>query len=186
MPRMKFLLIAVILLLPLFAFGQAQVPTEPLGDVARRHRAAKKTRPTRVITTDDVSQKKSDDVAVSTGSVSQQEPAIQNRDTRSGDAASELEKQTKAYRKQVADQIARVNELERELAVAQREVAVQATSYYMDAGGRLRDPKAWTERREALDKQVAEKQQQVNEARQKLDDLRDEARKMGIAASALE
>jgi len=76
--------------------------------------------------------------------------------------------------------------LEKEVAEIEHTQKVQSTNFYLDAGARLRDPKKWTELREKQDKEVAEKQQKLQEARAKLDQLLEQARKLGIPTDTLQ
>jgi hypothetical protein len=76
--------------------------------------------------------------------------------------------------------------LQRELNVKQQEYALQTTKYYADAGTALRDPQAWASSRKDYEDQIAEKQKQIQEATQALEDLQEQGRKAGASASIFE
>src|SRR5207237_8957389 len=79
-----------------------------------------------------------------------------------------------------------ISRLERELDVSTREWKLQQAAFYADAGNQLRDPAAWAERERKYNDETKQKQQALADARQKLDDLQDQARKAGLPSSAAE
>ena len=74
----------------------------------------------------------------------------------------------------------------RELDVLQREYQLRAAAMYADAGNRLRNQGAWDKEDAQYKQQIADKQKSVDDAKQKLDDLREEARKSGAPTSVQE
>jgi hypothetical protein len=79
-----------------------------------------------------------------------------------------------------------ISRLERELDVATREWKLQQATYYADAGNQLRDPAAFAERERKFNDQTKQKQQAIADAKQKLDDMQEQARKSGLPSSAVE
>lgn len=79
-----------------------------------------------------------------------------------------------------------ISRLERELDVSTREWKLQQAAFYADAGNQLRDPAAWAERERKYNDETKQKQQALADARQKLDDLQEQARKAGLPSSAAE
>lgn len=71
----------------------------------------------------------------------------------------------------------------RELDVLQREYQLRAAAFYADAGNRLRNQGAWDQEDAKYKEQIADKQKQLDAAKQKLDDLQEEARKAGMPSS---
>ena len=106
-----------------------------------------------------------------------------------GATAPSAEDASKAADKIKADvdkQKEEITRLERELDIATREWKLQQAAFYADAGNQLRDPAAWAERERKYNNETTQKQQALADAKQKLDDLQEQARKAGLASSAVE
>ena len=88
------------------------------------------------------------------------------------------------WQKKIDDQKNQISLMERELNVLQRENQIATAVYYADAGTQLRDPKKFGEDVRAQKAAIDAKQQQLNDARQKLADMQEEARKANVPASA--
>lgn len=104
-------------------------------------------------------------------------------------SATPKEDPSKAAEKLKADVQAQKDEisrLERELDVATREWKLQQATYYADAGNQLRDPAAFAERERKYNDETKQKQQAIADAKQKLDDIQEQARKSGLPSSATE
>jgi hypothetical protein len=93
--------------------------------------------------------------------------------------AAEAQKTPDEWKKKLDEQKAKVDSLSHELDLQQREYRLRAASYYGDAGARLRDAAQWEKDDVQYKSDVEGKQQAINDARQKLDDLQEEARKAG-------
>ena len=76
--------------------------------------------------------------------------------------------------------------LARELDVLQREYQIRAAAMYADAGNRMRNDADWDKQDAQYKQQIADKQKALDEAKQKLDDVQEDARKAGAPASAIE
>jgi hypothetical protein len=76
--------------------------------------------------------------------------------------------------------------ISRELDVLQREYRLRAAAFYSDAGNRLRDSKDWDTQDMQYKQQIADKQKSVDDARQKLEDLQEQARKAGVPSASRE
>jgi hypothetical protein len=74
----------------------------------------------------------------------------------------------------------------RELDVLQREYQIRAAAMYADAGNRLRNSADWDKQDAQYKQQIADKQKAVDDAKQKLEDLQEEARKAGVPSSVRE
>ena len=72
---------------------------------------------------------------------------------------------------------------ERELDVMQRENKLRTADYYGDAGTRLRDAKKFTDDDRKYQDDIAAKQKALDDAKTKLDQTREEARKAGANVS---
>lgn len=71
----------------------------------------------------------------------------------------------------------------RELDVLQREYQIRAAAMYADAGNRLRNQADWDKQDTQYKQQIADKQKSLDEAKQKLTDMQEEARKAGMPNS---
>jgi hypothetical protein len=98
--------------------------------------------------------------------------------------------QKEAAWKQWGDKIAAQQEtidlLTRELDVLQREYQIRAAAMYADVGNRLRNSGDWDKQDAQYKQQIADKQKALDDAKQKLEDLREEARKAGVPSSVRE
>jgi hypothetical protein len=74
----------------------------------------------------------------------------------------------------------------RELDVLQREYQIRAAAMYADAGNRLRNQADWDKQDAQYKQQIADKQKGLDEAKQKLTDLQEEARRAGMPNSVIE
>ncbi len=105
-------------------------------------------------------------------------------------AVPEDESTKQAAAKQWDDKLAaqkdQVDLLARELDVLQREYQLRAAAMYADAGNRMRNEASWDKQDAQYKQQIADKQKAVEDAKQKLDDLQEEARKAGAPASVIE
>jgi hypothetical protein len=76
--------------------------------------------------------------------------------------------------------------LTRELDVVQREYQIRAAAMYGDVGNRLRNSADWDKQDAQYKQQIGDKQKALDDAKQKLEDLREEARKAGVPSSVRE
>ncbi len=74
----------------------------------------------------------------------------------------------------------------KELDLLQREYRLRAAAFYGDAGDRLRNSAEWDKENTQYQQQIADKQKLVDEAKQKLDEMQEEARKAGVPSSVRE
>lgn len=96
------------------------------------------------------------------------------------------DKKTDALKKQVEAQQKEVATLQRELDIAQREARVHAAEYYADAANKLRDEGKFGEDTRKSQAEIDAKTQALADAKQKLDDLQEQARKAGLPPSETE
>lgn len=89
------------------------------------------------------------------------------------------------YKTKIADAKKDIDQLNRELDVMQREQRLRAAAFYGDAGVRTRpeNQAKWAEDERKYQADLKAKQDDVNAAKVKLDDLRDEIRKAGLNSS---
>jgi hypothetical protein len=90
------------------------------------------------------------------------------------------------WQQRISAQQAQVDMLQRELDVDQREYRVRAAAFYADAGDRLRNQAAWDKEDTDYKQKIADKQKTLDEAKQKVAEMQEEARKSGVPSSARE
>jgi hypothetical protein len=76
--------------------------------------------------------------------------------------------------------------LERELNLLQGEYRLRAAAYYADAGNALRNQADWAKQDRDYHARLDAKQKQLDEAKQKLGDMQEAARKAGMPNSIAE
>ena len=103
-------------------------------------------------------------------------------------AAPEVPKETmwKQWGDKIAAQKQQIDMLTREVNVLQREYQLRAAAMYADAGNRLRNQADWDKQDAQYKQQLADKQKGVDDAKEKLEDLQEQARRAGVPASFLE
>src|SRR5438094_3018172 len=102
------------------------------------------------------------------------------------DKADAQAKQGKEWQQKIADQKNQVDLLTRELDVLQREYRLRAAAMYADAGNRMRNQAAWDKEDAQYKQRIADKQKTVEDAKQKVEDLQEQARKSGVPTNMRE
>ena len=92
----------------------------------------------------------------------------------------------KHWGEQIQSQKDQIDLLTRELNVLQKEYEIRAAAMYGDVGNRLRNSADWDKQDAQYKQQIADKQKAVDDAKQKLDDMQEEARKAGVPSSIRE
>ena len=92
----------------------------------------------------------------------------------------------KQWTDKLNNQKQQIEMLTRELDVTQREYQIRAAAMYADAGNRLRNQADWDKQDAQYKQQIADKQKSLEEAKQKLTDLQEEARRAGMPSSVFE
>ena len=103
-----------------------------------------------------------------------------------GDAASDKDDAAQEWKKQITDQKDQIDLLSRELDVMEREYRMRAAAFYADAGNRLRNQADWDKQDAQYVLQVADKQKALDDAKQKLEDMQERARKAGVPSAQRE
>jgi len=164
---------------------------QSLGDAAREARAEKPATPqTKVFTNDNLPTTG----AISVLGTAAPAPSASASDKSAKPAAAAAATPDPAAKQKEADKIktdiesqkGEISRLERELDISTREWKLRQAAYYADAGNQLRDPAAWAAQERKYNEETAAKKQALDDARQKLDDLQEQARKVGMSSSATE
>jgi hypothetical protein len=74
----------------------------------------------------------------------------------------------------------------RELDVLQREYELRAAAMYGDAGNRLRNEGQWDKEDADYKQKIADKQKAVDDAKAKLSDMQEDARKAGVPSNMID
>jgi hypothetical protein len=100
----------------------------------------------------------------------------------------QAKKQTlyKEWQDKLAAQKDKIDLASRELDVLQREYQLRAAAMYADVGNRMRNSAQWDKEEADYKQKIADKQKAVDEAKQKLTDLEEAARKAGVPAAMRE
>jgi hypothetical protein len=185
---------------------QTTPPAEPsLGNYARAVRKEKKQEATKKFDNDNLPRQDKlsvvgpgSDSSDSTGANASNQQAG-TADTKSADAAKtgnptvtpgeSPEQRQKVYdqwKQQLSTQQSQIDQLSHELDLQQREYKMRAAEFYGDAGERLRNEAAWDKQDAAYKQKIADQQKALDEAKQKLNDLQEDARKSGVPSSMTE
>jgi hypothetical protein len=70
--------------------------------------------------------------------------------------------------------------------VLQKEYQLRAAAMYADAGNRMRNAAQWDKEDADYKQKIADKQKAMDDAKQKLDQMQEEARKAGVPAAMRE
>lgn len=106
--------------------------------------------------------------------------------TKAPDDEAERQAAIKQWTDKLNNQKQQIDLLTRELDVVQREYQIRAAAMYADAGNRLRNQADWDKQDVQYKQQIADKQKAVEDAKQKLTDLQEEARRAGMPSSVFE
>jgi hypothetical protein len=105
-------------------------------------------------------------------------------------AADEEEAKKKAMWKSWQDKLTAqkdtIDLASRELDVTQREYQLRAAAMYADVGNRMRNATQWDKEEADYKQKIADKQKAVEDGKQKLTDMQEEARKAGVPAAMIE
>lgn len=171
----------------LFA-AAAAVAQQSLGDVARANRAKKHASATTNLSDDNFARSnapapdssgkagaagKDPDKVDEKGADAKDAPAKDAKKDSTAGQNDKLKGQIEAQKKEIA-------QLQRELDVAEREAKLRAAAYYADAGVMLRDQARFAEDSRKAQSEIDTKKQALADAKGKLDDLQEQARKAGL------
>jgi hypothetical protein len=92
----------------------------------------------------------------------------------------------KSWQTRLTAQKDQIDLASRELDVLQREYQLRAAAMYADAGNRLRNELPWDKQDAEYKQKIADKQKAVEDAKQKLADMQEEARKDGVPSAMVD
>ncbi|MGD1023608.1 MAG: hypothetical protein ABR880_12555 [Candidatus Sulfotelmatobacter sp.] len=106
--------------------------------------------------------------------------------TKPEDDQSKKQAEWKSWQDKLATQKSALDLASRELDVLQKEYQLRAAAMYADVGNRLRNSGQWDKEDADFKQKIADKQKAVEDTKQKLDDMQEEARKAGVPAAMRE
>ncbi len=92
----------------------------------------------------------------------------------------------KEWQHKIHEQQNQVDMLNREIDLANREYRLRAAAFYADAGNRLRNAVAWDKEDAQFKDQMSDKQKKLDDAKNKLEELQEQARRAGVPSSMRE
>jgi len=104
----------------------------------------------------------------------------------SEDEKAKKQAEWKAWQDKFTAQKDQVTLATRELDVTEREYKLRAAAMYADAGNRMRNAAEWDKEEANYKQQIAEKHKALDDAKQKLEDMTEEARRAGVPSSMIE
>jgi hypothetical protein len=117
---------------------------------------------------------------------SDNKPATEAKAPNAEDEGAKRQAAWKQWQQKITAQKDQIDLLDRELDVLKREYQVRAAAFYADAGDRLRNSGTWDKQDAQYKQQMADKQKALDEAKQKLEDMQEDARKAGVPAAMRE
>lgn len=197
------LITRISLLITLLAVFSAVAGAQSLGEAARKARKEKeKSAPSpaqKVYTNENLP---SGSLAVASVSDGEKPPAQESESLPAGGPAEGAQDGTaaasqgstggnnpqdnSAWQTKFAEQKNKIELLERELGVLEREYRLRVAVFYADAGTRLRDDKKFADADRQYKADMETKKNALAAAKQQLEDMREEARKAGVPAAVRE
>jgi len=184
--------------------GQSSASSEPtqeqsLGSYARSVRKSKSQPSAKTFDNDTIP--KSDTISVVGNNSASTSPAAATADDETtaqagtagqnqmpkvapGESQEQRQQVYEQWQGKIAEQQGKIDSISHELDLDQREYRLRAASFYGDAGARLRDQGQWDKEDASYKQKIADKQKELDEAKQALNDLQEDARKAGVPASA--
>jgi hypothetical protein len=107
-------------------------------------------------------------------------------DLKPGQSSEEREKAIGDWKQKIQDQKGKVDLLARELDVLQRERQIKQAEFYASTARAVQNARGFDEEDAKYKQQIADKQKGLDDAKAKLNDLQEQARKAGVPSSAAE
>ena len=181
---MKRILQGTIALLALAGLMTTGAAAQSLGEYARQQRAKKGPAPAEVKEyTNDNLPTSGGLMAAGSGSATASDSAGSAKSRGDADADKDKAALEKEWRDKFTEQKNVIATLERELSVAERENSsrqAQTQTNSQDLGARLRNPVLWASENKKYQDEVDGKKKELEAAKQKLEDMKDDLRKAGL------
>ena len=177
---------------------------QSLADIAAQTRAKQKAHPNVKVIDNDILPSVSEDSSDAASSDKKKDEATAKKESAKNDdkdkdkkdeakkddgkaaTADDDQKVSDSLKKKIEDQQKEVTQLQRELDVSQREARLRAAAYYADAGTMLRDQGKFAEDSRNIQAEIDTKTHALADAKQKLEDLQEQARRSGAPSKEVE
>jgi hypothetical protein len=169
-------IVCTVIVMALTAFASAQ----SLGETARQERAKQKPQAAKVITNEDIPSVDTSRDATTSTAADKKDDDNKDADKKKELSADDKLKEAAAWKSKVAAQDAKTKDLDREINLMQREHKLREAVFYADAGSRVRDERTWFGQERKYQADLSTKQKNLATERNKLDELKDAARKAGV------
>jgi len=175
----------------------ANPPETSLGNYARNLKKDKKPQAAKKFDNDNLpTNDKLSVVGAASGASSDSQGTAPNSDQQTaasnktqvapGQSQADRQKVYDDWKDKLATQQSQIDSLSHELEITQGEYKLRAAAMYGDAGARLRNQATWDKEDADFKQKIAEKQKAIEEAKQKMNDLQEDARKSGVPSSVSE
>jgi hypothetical protein len=182
----KFVSLALLALATtLCAAAQQQAQSPSLGDVARKQRAEDKAAPAhKVWTNEDFNDQAApaappSDQAKGDHAAAKDEKGDDTKAKQPPDPVGDQAKLNQEWKGKLDAQKAKIADLQHDYDLTDREYKIAATSYYADAGNRLRDPKDFHDKETGYREKLDKLKQQISDEQAKLSEMQEQAHKAG-------
>ena len=102
---------------------------------------------------------------------------------KAGQSAGDRKEALDAWKQKLDDQSTKVNSVAHELDLLQREYRVKSSEFYANAANRAQNPTGFAKDDADYKQKIADKQKELDEAKAKLSQMQDEARRAGAPNS---
>ena len=157
-----------------------------LGDYARKQREQQKpaSPTTKVFTNDDIASSPAPAAAPAKDtSDSDKDKSAKSKEKKEPDKVAEMNKAAEEFKAKVADQKAKIAEIQRNMDVSEREFKLHSIEWYTQAGNALLDPKKYKDETDKHNKEMDDLRKQLADANAELDKIREEIRQAGLSSS---
>ena len=113
-------------------------------------------------------------------------PSDDKKAAKTDDDQAKKQAAWKSWQTKLTAQRDQIDLTSRELDVLQREYQLRAAAMYADAGNRMRNETQWDKQDADYKQKIADTQKAVEEAKQRLADMQEEARKDGVPSAMVE
>ena len=189
---MKRMYIGSLVLIGLLS-GLAAAQSDSLADAARKHKEQQAGKPvaTKVYTNDNLPATETIStvgapVADASAAATDGQPASTNtapaaaKDADKDDASKTRQKSWEDWRDKIQKQKASVDQMQKENEEIERQYKLTTGNYNSSAQERLYDGAAMAKEDAAYKQQMEHKQKAIDDAKQKIDDMQEEARRAGV------
>jgi hypothetical protein len=190
-PQIAFVFALFTIVAASLALAQTTTPSpdqSSLGDYARKvHKdPAVKAKP-KVYDNDNLPKEdKLSIVGDATAAANASADAVPKAADKSDEEQSQKQTEWKGWQDKLSAQKNSIDLASRELDVMQKEYQLRAAAMYADVGNRMRNATQWDKEDADYKQKIADKQKAVDDAKQKLDEMQEEARKAGVPAAMRE